>query len=360
MVRRSFVVAAFVTAFLSIAAPALACGGLVNSNGSVTLVRTTTMAAYHDGIEHYVTSFQFAGGEGEFGSIIPLPGVPTKVIRGGDWTLQRLVLETQPQERALAPEAFAAADTAGAAEVILKTTIDALDVVVLKGGSDAVGTWAIDHGFFLPPDAPEVLDFYARRSPIFMAVRFDADRAAAQGLQTGDGTPVHVVIPTDNPWVPLRILGLGAGAIAPVEGDVYLLTDRAPALLPAPVGVGQAQALTDAGVRPGLVLERSEAASPSLLSDLRSDKGMDWLPADDMWLSYLRVDAEAGRLDFDLAVDASGAGRPSPVDAGLTVPGRPAPQPTGGSQLVWIVAAVVSVLAFGTWVLSRRPTGRPA
>ena len=66
---------------LLVAAPAWACGGLINANGSVTLVRTTTMAAYHQGIEHYVTSFEFAGGQGEFGSIIPLPGVPTKVIR---------------------------------------------------------------------------------------------------------------------------------------------------------------------------------------------------------------------------------------------------------------------------------------
>ena len=196
---------------LLVAAPAWACGGLINTNGSVTLVRTTTLAAYHRGIEHYVTSFEFAGGEGEFGSIIPLPGVPTRVIRGGDWTLQRLVQETQPQ-----PEAFALASTAaGAAEdrakVILKTEIDALDIVVLEGGGTAVGDWAREHGFFLPPDAPEVLDFYAERSPIFMTVRFDASRAAEQGLGAGDGTPVHVVIPTTNPWVPLRILGLGRG-----------------------------------------------------------------------------------------------------------------------------------------------------
>ena len=97
---------------LLVAAPAWACGGLINTNGSVTLVRTTTLAAYHRGIEHYVTSFEFAGGKGEFGSIIPLPGVPTRVIRGGDWTLQRLVQETQPPQ----PEAFALATAAGAAE----------------------------------------------------------------------------------------------------------------------------------------------------------------------------------------------------------------------------------------------------
>jgi hypothetical protein len=343
---------------LLVAAPAWACGGLVNSNGSVALVRTTTMAAYHQGVEHYVTSFEFAGGQGEFGSIIPLPGVPTKVIRGGDWTLQRLVQETQPQ-----PEAFRALGTAATATadatVILKTEIDALDIVVLEGGGTAVGRWASDHGFFLPPDAPEVLDFYADRSPIFMAVRFDATRAAEQGLADGDGTPVHVVIPTTNPWVPLRILGLGAAADAPVEADVYLLTDVRPATLPAPLAPGAASALPK-GIRPGLVLERSEPASSSLLADLRSDKGMNWLPSSNMWLSYLRVDARAGDLDYDLAVDASGAGRPAPVAAGLQ------PETTAGSSssgwfgpALWTALALLVLLGVAG-ALERRRAGRPA
>ena len=58
--------------------------------------------------------------------------------------------------------------------MILETKIDALDITILKGGGDEVGRWALDHGFFLTPDAPEVLDFYSERSPIFMAARFDA------------------------------------------------------------------------------------------------------------------------------------------------------------------------------------------
>ncbi len=92
--RRLLTLAAAMAALLLTATPALACGGLVGPNGAVNLLRTTTFAGYHDGVEHYVTSFEFAGGEGEFGSIVPLPGVPTDVVRGGDWTLQRLVQET--------------------------------------------------------------------------------------------------------------------------------------------------------------------------------------------------------------------------------------------------------------------------
>lgn len=357
MLRRTlFLTTATFTSLLLFAGPALACGGLVNANGSVTLVRTTTLAAYHQGIEHYVTSFEFAG-KGEVGSIIPLPGVPTKVIRGGDWTLQRLVQETQPQlESATAGVAFAAADRA---TVILKTKIDALDIVVLEGGGTAVGNWAREHGFLLPPDSPEVLDFYAARSPIFMTVRFDADRAAEFGLASGDGTPVHVVIPTTNPWVPLRILGLGAAADAPVEADVYLLTDLVPTLLPRPVAPSAAAFLEGSGTSPGLVLERSEPASRSLLADMSSDKGMEWLPRDGMWLTYLRVDSRAGDFTYDLAVDASGAGQPSPRAAGLPneAAGRDGAELFGTA--LWVAGGLLALLGLAG-ALGRRRIGRPA
>ena len=100
--RRLVPLAAATAVLLITAGPTLACGGLIGPNGAVNLLRTTTFAGYHDGVEHYVTAFAFAGGEGEFGSLVPLPDVPTSVERGGDWTLQRLVLETEPQPAFLA------------------------------------------------------------------------------------------------------------------------------------------------------------------------------------------------------------------------------------------------------------------
>src|SRR5256885_12744248 len=96
MRRVGGVVAAMAVAFILTVGPASACGGLIGPNGAVNLVRTTTFAGYHDGVEHYVTAFKFAGGGGKFGSIVPLPGIPTDVTRGGDWTLQRPIPATQP------------------------------------------------------------------------------------------------------------------------------------------------------------------------------------------------------------------------------------------------------------------------
>ena len=84
------------------AIPALACGGLIGPNGAVNLTKTATLAAHHKGVEHYVTAFEYAGGGGKFGSIVPLPAMPSKVERGGDWTLQRLQQETAPPQRASA------------------------------------------------------------------------------------------------------------------------------------------------------------------------------------------------------------------------------------------------------------------
>src|SRR3954471_8465331 len=128
--RRLFVLTIVPALALLLAAPAWACGGLIGPNGTVSLGRTTTLAGYHDGVEHYVTSFNFEGAGGAFGSLIPLPGVPTSVERGGDWTLQRLVRETEPPVRALAASAAGGAGAASA-EIILEKRIDALDVTVL-------------------------------------------------------------------------------------------------------------------------------------------------------------------------------------------------------------------------------------
>jgi hypothetical protein len=290
--------------------PALACGGLIGPNGAVNLLQTTTFAGYHAGVEHYVTAFKFAGGGGAFGSITPLPGVPSTVEKGGDWTLQRLIRETSP----LRFEALdsAAAPAASGAQELMKVKIDALDITVLKGGAADIGQWATAHGFRLPPDAPEVLAFYADRSPIFLAAAFDANAAKARGQQIGDGTPVHITIPTTNPWVPLRILALGKTGAEAITADVFLLTDHAPTLLPAPTGTN------------GIRLDHSATASDSLLSDLRSDRGMEWIPTSG-WLTKVAVDGTAAQLSYDLAVDASGAGQPSAVAAGLVSPGSAAP-----------------------------------
>jgi uncharacterized protein DUF2330 len=334
--RRTIALAAGVLLVAFSAAPALACGGLIGPNGAVNLLRTTTFAGYHDGVEHYVTSFEFAGGGGAFGSLTPLPGIPTSVDKGGDWTLQRLIRETNPVPEGVLFSAAASDASRESAQVLLEKKIDALDITVLKGGAEQVGQWATDHGFRLPPDAPEVLEFYAQRSQIFLAAAFDGEAAAARGQNVGDGTPVHITIPTDNPWVPLRILALGKTGAEKVQADVYLMTDHAPALLPEPDGFN------------GMDLQHSAPANDLLLSDLRSDRGMEWVPTS-AWLTKIAIDADAPQLGYDLAVDASGAGSPSRVAAGLDLPG--AVDPTVMASLRWFATISFIGIAIGAILL---------
>ena len=319
---------------------AFACGGLVAPNGAVKLVNTTTLVNYHAGVEHYVTSFQYEGGGSKFGSIIPLPGVPTSVTKGGSWTLQRLEREVQPPAPAAEGVQFAAEGSAGA-QVILRTQVDALDITVIRGGGPAVTDWVRQQGFAVSPDLGPTLDFYAQRSPVFLTATFDPAAEASRGLGVGDGTPVQVTIPTSNPWVPLHILALAKDADDQVQADVFMLTDHQPALLTGP----------------GVTLAASRDAEPSLLSDLRSDKGMGWIP-DSGWLSYLKVDSPAHALTYDLAADVSGAGRPSVTAAGLSFQPVALPVPHHSSELGWwilvSIAVTTAAFALGGWRANRR------
>ena len=336
VLSRTFVALAVPATLIALATPAGACGGLVGENGTIQLTRTTTLAAYHDGVERYVTSFEFSGQGKSVGSITPLPAIPSKVERGGNWTLQRLEREVTPPSEKFA---FAAEDSGlqrnAAATVILEKKIDALDITILKGGGAEVGKWAVDHGFLLTPDAPAMLDFYGRRSQIFMAARFDASRAQQLGQRTGDGTPIMLTIPVKQPWVPLHILSLGLDKSAVVEADVFLLTDGQPKLL---AGGG------------GLSLDRNESASAGLLSDLRIDKGMGWVP-EHMWFTYLKLDVPAGQLTYDLAISDQPNSVPRIVDTGVTakVVRAVLPAPSDDGWALWPLAAAAGTgaLTFG-------------
>ena len=322
-VCRSLVFGVVVVAtVLGLTGAAMACGSLVAANGAVDLERSTTLASYHDGVEHYVTSFEFAGAPKTFGSIVPLPAEPSKVERAGDWTLQRLEREVQPVValgESAAPSTFAAQDKV---EVLQQVRIDSLDVTILRGGGKAVAKWAAAQGFELSKDAPGVLQFYSRRSPYFMAAKFDATSAVAQGFKGGDGIPVDLTIPTRDPWVPLRILATAKAGSESVSADVFLLTDQQPALLHGK----------------GFTVERSEPASGSLLGDLRSDKNSTWVP-ERAWFTYGRVDTAAKNLTYDLAIDARG-GKPRIADTGVSSAalGLSAANPAdGGSWVAWLV-----------------------
>jgi hypothetical protein len=83
---------------------------------------------------------------------------------------------------------------------------------------------------------------------------------------------------------------------------------------------------------------------------------MDWVPAS-AWLSKVRIDAAAPQLGFDLAIDASGAGQPSRVMAGLDLPGavRAADRTTDLVRILVAVAFTVGGIGGIAFLLARRP-----
>ena len=217
------------------ASAAGACGSLVAANGAVNLVRTSTLAAYHDGVEHYMHQLRVhRRAAGAFGSIVPLPANPTTVERGGRLDAAATSSARWPRSTSLAAETFSAATAAGdRVQVLREVRIESLDITILRGGGKAVAKWAEDAGLRPHPwTAPQVFDFYAKRSPYFMAAKFDASAAVAQGFprwRWHPGAPRHPdrrpVGPVAHPRARRRV------PQAQVNADVFLLTDHKPSLL---------------------------------------------------------------------------------------------------------------------------------
>ena len=84
---------------------------------------------------------------------------------------------------------------------------------------------------------------------------------------------------------------------------------------------------------------------------------MGWIPSS-AWLTKVTIDAAAPQLAYDLAIDASGAGAPSRVMAGLALPGAVvAPDRTLDNMrlIVGIVLLAGGVGAIVLLVTRRRP-----
>jgi len=288
--------------------PAAACGGMVAANGAVRLARATTMVAWHDGIEHYVTSFSYQGVAGGVGWVVPLPAVPRQVVAAGRRTLQRMDREFAPPVRVEAFAADAAVPAPGSpAEVLQQTQVEAVDITVLRGSAQAVIDWCTQNHFALNEETRAHIELYAKASPIFMAARYDVDAARRLGRFAGDGTPVLITMPTPRLWVPLEVL---ANAHDPVDADIFLLTDTRPrsgeefGLLGLPSdSVGDQ--LPGA---PGFTVQAQEWMNQRLFEDLSGDRNMSWVPVN-AWVTHLVLNASSDSVTYDMSVGADGTMR---------------------------------------------------
>lgn len=279
------VVALTISLIVSLPAASWACGGLVAGKHAEVLRRATTLAAWVDGVEHYVTGFTFAGTADSFGYIIPLPAIPSEIKKGGDWMLERLDREAFPQPTREAAFSSSADATAGGVQVVKAVKIDSLDIKVVKGGGRDVAAWAREHGFDMTPDTDDLLAKY--KANIFALAKFEKTEAAKRFVE-GQGVVIDFEIPLPGPWIPLRILALGKQKVEVVNAHLFLLTPEKPMLSPNPASLT------------GMKVVRDEWASESLISDLRSDTNTQWIPQK-AWFTALELSVETPNLTYDLA-----------------------------------------------------------
>lgn len=299
MPRRLLSLVALTVAFvLALPAASWACGGLVAGKHAEVLTKATSLAAWVDGVEHYITGFEFAGTAESFGYIIPLPAPPTEIRKGGDWTLERLEREAFPPPPI--PQAAFAEVAAGSAEdsveVLKAVKIDSLDIKVVRGGGRDVAAWARQHDFLMTPDTDDLLAQY--KANIFALAKFDKTEAQKKFVQ-GQGVVIDFEIPLPGPWIPLRILTLGKLEAEVVNAHLFMLTPERPVITPALHSLE------------GMTVVRDEWASDALIADLRSDTGTQWIP-ETMWFTAMELVAPTPTITYDIA--ALGTGGITPVD----------------------------------------------
>jgi hypothetical protein len=356
MVNKLVPAAATLAVFLTQALPAAACGGLIAPNGAIRLERATTLVAWHDGVERYMTSFSYNGEASSFGWIVPLPAVPEKVEEGGGWTLQRLFRETHPQPPILALDFAVGHTLAQTAQVLQQVQVQALDITVLRGSGQEVLDWASENGFAVDAETHAHVLQYAKGSPIFMAAKYNAGRAQKQRLLFGDGAPVLITMKIPHPWVPFEVLAAGQQ----VQADLYLLSDK-------PVNTSEWRALIGAsGVgtkvqgAEGFSLEFQEKMTDSLYHDLSTDKNMGWVRRDS-WLTYLTLNAPDSKVTYDLSVTPMGVVKVAPfgtkpmaiVDGNPTAT-KPLDAPTAPMGTAATLLVLGLVIGAAMWILKPR------
>lgn len=305
MLKRLAIPVLALVCFLFSTQSAFACGGLIAPDGDVRLARASTLIAWHDGIEHYLTSFSYQGAEKNLGWIVPLPVVPQKIEAGGAWTLQRLSRESHPQ---LLQDRAPVAATMGSAQVLQQVQIEALNVTVIKGSGEEILNWASQNGFFITGETRAHLLAYAKGSPIFMAAKYDTQIATERHQLQGDGVPLLITMKIQHPWVPLEVLALDGQQ---VQADLYFLTDMPLNVSDLNAKIGQSAVGSDIPGATGFKVAFQEQVPAQLYKDLSSDRNMGWV-RQDSWFTYLSLDTPSEQVTYDLGISNAGVIRLAP------------------------------------------------
>lgn len=209
-------------------AAAYACGCFAPPNPSVPVVQAgeRILFAYEDGKVIAHIQIQYAGGEGEFGWLVPVPSVPEFDV-STDELFTQLIAQTQPRYtlNTVFPDAcgtlnggFGRGGVAfesdsgapGADEdspLVVEGSVGPFDYAVLKADDEQeMLEWLDESGYIVPAglDDPRILGPYIYEGGYFLALKLRA------GESTGNIQPVKLVYESDYPMIPIILTSVAA------------------------------------------------------------------------------------------------------------------------------------------------------
>ena len=337
-----------------LAAPitASACGGAISNDPNYHVTESATMVAFHNGVEHYLTTFAYNATDLATGWLLPVPARPQ--VEKGDATVLNQFADETERYRSTSQFHFGFG-AAAPAHVIDYTRIDSLGLTTLAGTGDGVLQWCSEQGFHVDTETASHIRTYANATQLFLAARYEA-APAAPSPSSGPGAtqsptlpsqpvasvPILLTMQVDHPWVPLELLAPHAGNAPSIA--VYLITDNR--LDDGEHLLGGAKLDDIIAGSSGLRVDASEPLPGPARDSIAGLKGMSWFPSS-AWLTSLSLDATTA-VDYDLTVTSDNVIRLASfgTDPSAAANNQPAPRFTPSVDLGEVLPGVLLVLAW--------------
>lgn len=223
--------ATFALLELATAAPAWACGGFFcNLQDPINQAAERVLyIAKNNAITAHI-QIQYSGPPAGFSWVLPLQKQP-KLGVGSDSIFSALENHTKPtfyleqqhdekchfQQCALLqagsvglPNA-GTKDSGGGVTVLAVEAVGPYDTVVLQGDTgEAVQTWLSSNGFVQPASTKPLLDLYAKKKFVFLALKLQGSK------DTKDLQPIVVTLDEPSPCLPIRLTSVAAEPDMPI------------------------------------------------------------------------------------------------------------------------------------------------
>ena len=213
--------------------PAEACGCFTPPNPTVPVVQAgeRILFAVQNGQVTAHVQVQYAGGDADFGWLLPLPSVPTLEL-GNDELFARLITTTQPRyllsvvrdatcfqssgSGGAAGGGFAGGGTGGSGGgfadagsgppvLVVESSVGPYDYAVLRADSKSeMLNWLSANHYFVPAGTDDAVTPYIHAGGYFLALKLQP------GKSTGDLQPVVLRYQSDFGVIPITLTATGA------------------------------------------------------------------------------------------------------------------------------------------------------